>query len=302
MNISEFLAQELSYLPYDIKINLVSAKELPLASEDNCFYKPYQSQRQIDFYWIPWTQDLGVWIAQNGLEAELVVRQDAESIKVGGALTIGLTSVIAGASLNLQKYVAIHSNAVSFQDRAVAFVGTSGRGKSTLSTYCASQGLGFITDDVLVVDEDKLVYPGNPRVKLYTHTAEALGLKNPYQTEYKAFFEPSKIGSFLHCQPVPLGIIYLLEINNQDSNIYSQVLTPSEAVFELLKHSYYASALVPHSRDLLDTYTRLIKQVSVRRLFYPREFEILSQVRDFVESELATISVSTPRSHCLMET
>ena len=297
MNISEFLVQELSYLPYEIEIDLVYEKELPLASEDNCFYKPYQSQRQIDFYWIPWTKDLGVWIAKDGLEAVLVVRQDAESIRVGGALTIGLTSVIAGASLNLQKYVAIHANSVSLQNRAVAFVGTSGRGKSTLSTYCASQGAGFITDDVLVVDREKLVYPGNPRVKLYTHTAEALGLKNPYQTEYKAFLEPSKIGSFLHSQPLPLGTIYLLEINNEDSNIYSQVLSPSEAVFELLKHSYYASALVPHSRDLLDTYTRLIKQVSVRRLFYPRQFALLPQVRDFVAREMTTVPVSTTRSH-----
>ena len=285
MNISEFLTEELAYLPYRVNINSVYADELPLANEDNCFYQPYQSKRIVDRYWIPWTKDLGVWIATDGLEAELVVHTQAESIKVGGALTIGLTSVIAGASLNLQKYVAIHSNSVSFQKQAVAFVGTSGRGKSTLSTFCASQGAGFITDDVLVVDAERLVYPGNPRMKLYTHTATALGLENPFQTEYKAFFEPSTIGSFLHSQPIPLGMIYLLE-RNEDSDIYSEPLGNSQAVFELLKHSYYASALVPHSPDLLSTYARLVKQVPVRRLYYPRQFEALPQVYRFIQQEI----------------
>jgi hypothetical protein len=293
MNISEFLSGELAYLPYRISIGLVYTDELPQANDDNCFYQPYKSQRTVDRYWIPWTKDIGVWIGTDGLEAELIVRKDAEPIEVGGALTIGLTSVIAGASLNLQKYVAIHSNSVSFQGQAVAFVGTSGRGKSTLSTFCACQGEGFVTDDVLVVDADRLVYPGNPRIKLYTHTAASLGLKNPIKTEYKAFFEPSTVGSFLHAQPIPLGIIYLLEINNEDLNIYSKSLSPGEAVFELLKHSYYASALVPHSPGLLNAYAHLVKQVPVKQLYYPRNFETLPQVYDFIQKEIATIPVLT---------
>lgn len=289
MNILDFLLKELEYLPYSVALQLSYTDELPKASEDNCFYEPYQSQRTAPRYWIPWTTDIGVWISKSGLEAEVVVRTNAEKIKVGGALTIGLTSVIAGASLNLQKYVAIHSNAVSFQGRAVAFVGTSGRGKSTLSTFCASQGAGFITDDVLIVNAEGYVYPGNPRIKLYTHTADALGLKNPFQTEYKAFFEPSQIGSFLHSGPIPLGIIYLLE-RSDDTRLCSKPLGPSEAIFELLKHSYYASALLPHDPDLLQAYARLTRQVSIRQLYYPRQFESLPQVYDLIQTEITEIS------------
>jgi hypothetical protein len=285
MNILETVSRELSQIPQMVRVSLESVPNLPNAEQVNCLDTVYFKGRGDSRYWIPWTEELGAWVNSDGSEVAIVVSEASKSDELEGSLTIGLTSVIAGACLNLQNQVAIHANAISLEEFAVAFVGYSGMGKSTLSAYCASRGAGFITDDVLVVDAKGLVYPGNPRLKLYPHTGESLGLDASEETDYKILYEPEHLGAKLHEQPVPLGMIYLLA-ESSEQRIYSEQLSPSQAVFDLLTHSYYASELIPSNPTLLDAYSRLVTQASVRKLFYPRDFTMLPQVYDFLLEEI----------------
>lgn len=284
-NILETVSKELSHILQTVRVSLERVPNLPNAEEVSCLDTVYFKGRGASRYWIRWTEQLGAWVNSDGSEVAIVVREASQDTEIEGSLTIGLTSVIAGACLNLQNQVAIHANAVSLEKFAVAFVGYSGMGKSTLSAYCASRGAGFITDDVLVVDTQGLVHPGNPRLKLYPHTGESLGLDASEETNYKIFYAPEQLGAKLHEQPVPLGIIYLLA-ESSEQRIYSEQLSPSQAVFELLTHSYYASQLIPSNPTLLDTYSRLVTQASVRKLFYPRDFLILPQVYEFILEEI----------------
>ncbi len=285
MNILETVSRELSQIPQMVRVSLESVPNLPNAEQVNCLDTVYFKGRGGSGYWIPWTEELGAWVNSDGSEVAIVVSEASKSDELEGSLTIGLTSVIAGACLNLQNQVAIHANAISLEEFAVAFVGYSGMGKSTLSAYCASRGAGFITDDVLVVDPKGLVHSGNPRLKLYPHTGESLGLDASEDTNYKVFYEPEQLGAKLHEQPVPLSIIYLLA-ESSDQRIYSEQLSPSQAVFDLLTHSYYASELIPSNPTLLDAYSRLVTQASVRKLFYPRDFTMLPQVYNFLVEEI----------------
>jgi hypothetical protein len=285
MNILKTVSRELSHIPQTVRVSLERVPNLPNAEQVNCLDTVYFKERGASRYWIPWTEELGAWVKSDGSEVAIVVSEASKCDEIEGSLTIGLTSVIAGACLNLQNQVAIHANAVSLEKFAVAFVGYSGMGKSTLSAYCASRGAGFITDDVLVVDAKGLVHPGNPRLKLYPHTGESLGLDASEETDYKILYEPEQLGAKLHEQPVPLGIIYLLA-ESSDNRIYSEQLSPSQAVFDLLTHSYYASDLIPSNPKLLDAYTCLVMQASVRKLFYPRDFTMLPQVYDFLLEEI----------------
>ena len=46
----------------------------------------------------------------------------------------------------------LHASAVSVGDRAVVFVGGSGRGKSTLAAWACTTGAAFVSDDLLRID------------------------------------------------------------------------------------------------------------------------------------------------------
>ena len=285
MNILKTISRELSQIPQPVNVTLEPVPNLPITETVNCIDKIYSQGYSADRYWIPWTEELGAWVNANGSDVVLVVSEASKDSEIEGSLTIGLTSVITGACLNLQGQVAIHANAIALNELAVAFVGYSGMGKSTLSAYCASRGAGFITDDVLVIDSNGLVHPGNPRLKLYPHTGESLGLDASEETDYKIFYEPQQLGAKLQKQPIPIGIIYLLA-ESSDKSIYSLPLSPSQAVFDLLTHSYYASTLIPRNPRLLDAYAHLVTQASVRKLFYPRDFAMLPKVYDFLLEEI----------------
>jgi hypothetical protein len=83
-----------------------------------------------------------------------------------GAAT-GIEDVLAsGALLAWQLYMrgslVLHASAVQVGDRIIAFVGPSGRGKSTMAAIMCASGARILTDDLLRIDFDD----GVPRARL----------------------------------------------------------------------------------------------------------------------------------------
>jgi hypothetical protein len=69
----------------------------------------------------------------------------------------GIAPVLVGGAviavhLRLRNELVLHASAVRAGDRAVAFVGASGMGKSTLAAALCRNGYDLVTDDVLRVD------------------------------------------------------------------------------------------------------------------------------------------------------
>jgi hypothetical protein len=283
MNILEIVTEELTQISAVVHLSVEYTSYLPTAVENHlntvCFHK-----QNIDRYWLPWEERFGAWIKADGSEVVMVVRKDAIDINAED-LSVGFTSVLAGICLNLQGQVAIHANAVSLEGSAVIFVGESGMGKSTLSAYCVNQGAGFITDDVLIINAKGLVVPGNARIKLYPHTGMSLGLDTSEKTNYKIFYTPEQLGAKKHERPVPLSIIYLLA-ESDDYRVYSQQLSPTQAVYDLLANSYIHREFIADRPQLLDLYLSATKKAPVKKLFYPRDFRILPKVYDFLLEEI----------------
>lgn len=76
--------------------------------------------------------------------------------------TTGISEVLTtGAMLAFQLYLrghpVLHASAVEMNGTALAFVGSSGQGKSTMAALQCSDGAALITDDVLRVDLDGTV-------------------------------------------------------------------------------------------------------------------------------------------------
>jgi hypothetical protein len=285
LNIEPFLQvvhRELSQPLGGISASLRFVKALPEVNSGRAFADMYLCG---DRYWLPWGQEVGVWIQSDGCSVDIFITEHSNDTNLESSLTNFMTAVVLGACLNLQGRIAIHANSVALEGLAAAFVGYSGRGKSTLTAYCLTQGAEFVTDDVLTVASDGMVHSGCPRLKLYPHTGQGLGLPATEDTDYKIHYHPAQLGGLVKEESIPLGVIYLLE-ESLDNRIYSEQLSPSEAVFALLTHSYYASHLIPQNPALLDAYVRLITQVPVKKLFYPRIFSMLPEVYSFLLEEV----------------
>ena len=80
-------------------------------------------------------------------------------------------------ALSKQGRIVFHASAVETGNGAIAFLGESGRGKSTLAASFAAGGQRFLTDDALLLDPTEggyLVQPSHPSIRLWDDSQEAL--------------------------------------------------------------------------------------------------------------------------------
>jgi hypothetical protein len=85
----------------------------------------------------------------------------------------GLAAVLASGALlavhlKLRPELVLHASAVQLGEGVVAFVGSSGMGKSTLAALVCAHGGRLVTDDVLRVDlaDGARAYPGSTEARL----------------------------------------------------------------------------------------------------------------------------------------
>ena len=94
-----------------------------------------------------------------------------------------------GAVLHQRGLLPLHANAVEIDGKAVAFMGASGEGKSTLAAWFHDQGYRVIADDVCVVRngdvERPYALPGVARLRLWQDALEASGREvGSYERSY----------------------------------------------------------------------------------------------------------------------
>ncbi len=101
-------------------------------------------------------------------------RLRAVTVHVAPDADAGVVSVLAAGALlamhlRLQERLVLHASAVRVDGRAVAFVGASGMGKSTMATLLCAEGRALLSDDVLHVDLDgpgAVVHAGSTETRL----------------------------------------------------------------------------------------------------------------------------------------
>lgn len=86
-----------------------------------------------------------------------------------GYLPVLATGMVLALHLLLRGHVVVHASAVRDGDTAIAFVGASGMGKSTLATALCRDGCTLLADDVLRIEQHgsaMRVYPGSVETRL----------------------------------------------------------------------------------------------------------------------------------------
>lgn len=188
--------------------------------------------------------------------------------------------------LSKQGKLVFHASAVEIGDGAIAFVGESGRGKSTLAASFAANGFRFLTDDGLVVEPGIHGFealPSHPSIRLWEDGEGALVPPTarrapPPHYNSKARFLADE--SLVFCdQPRLLRRAYFLG-DGSAATLELQRLTAAEAVIAWVKHSFLLdieerARLASHFKQVAD----LANQPIHYRLDFPRRFKELERVR-----------------------
>ena len=191
-------------------------------------------------------------------------------------------------ALSRQGRPAFHASVVTVADGCVAFLGTAGRGKSTLAASFALEDAAFLTDDSLIIDESDGVraMPSHASVRLWEDSVEALIPEDTPKADALSFSSKARLlaGDALSYidQPVPLLAAYVLEQDDVDSVAISP-LTGSERQMAWISNSFLLDI---KDKDLLarhfDWTHRISGQVPTFSLDYPRDYGMLGQVRDAI--------------------
>lgn len=186
----------------------------------------------------------------------------------------------------------LHGTAVEHAGRAIALLGGSGFGKSTLAASLLAAGCRLLTDDLLLIHAGAgglQAHPGPARIKLFADAARrhlaAAALGVPMNPLSKKQVIPLDLAQ--RCsEPATLAVLYVLAPPGearQARRLRIEPLHGSAAFVSLLKNTFNRLIVDPARlrRQMVET-TRLVNTVSVRKLMVPRGATHLAEVRDAI--------------------
>jgi len=194
--------------------------------------------------------------------------------------------------------VVVHASAVATPAGAVAFLGGSRRGKSTLAASFWVAGFPLVTDDCLRIDQRgrRLVaVPGYPSVRLWPDAMRELAIETRAARPSAHYTEKIRVGSGagdrrFATRPLPIARVYVLAGARRGGGrqpVRIEPLSARDGLVEIIAHLY---RLDVGRRDLLrrdfDRLADLARRLPVRRLHVPRGLTRLREVRDAIQRDL----------------
>ena len=192
-------------------------------------------------------------------------------------------------ALSRQGKLVLHGSAVEIGGQGAAFLGESGRGKSTLAASFATEGTRFLTDDGLLlewVDDRCMILPSHPSIRLWEDSQDALVSEGMAMAPAVSFTTKARFlagpGITFCNEARPLRRLFFLGEGEVETPTI-EPLRPAEALIELVKHSFLLDI---EARDMLarhfDDLSRLAALPIYCRLDYPRSYAALPSVREAV--------------------
>ena len=200
-------------------------------------------------------------------------------------------------ALSRQFKLVLHASAVEIGDFSVAFLGVSGRGKSTLAASFATSGCRFLTDDGLQLETSEggyVIQPSHPSIRLWDDSRLALMPETTLTAPSVDFTPKSRFladDEVAYCDVArPLRCLYFLGDGDTDS-VSIEPVSGRDAMVELVRHSFLLDI---EARDMLMHHfgqlTELARIPMFFRLDYPRRSEKLPLVRDAVIQHAVRLS------------
>lgn len=133
-----------------------------------------QQHSNDDNYLLGEIEGFGMLLVQGGREIIL----DPHPVTDESVLRPFILGAIMSILLRQRGLFVLHASSVVINDIAVAFMGESGWGKSTLAESFHAQGYSILTDDLMAIQLDSqqpLVIPSFPQIKLWPDAAASIG-------------------------------------------------------------------------------------------------------------------------------
>lgn len=187
--------------------------------------------------------------------------------------------------LSARGKLVFHASAIEVPAGAIAFLGGSRRGKSTLAAYFALNGYRFLTDDGLILEPVRggyQVIPSHPSIRLCGDSNKTLR-GSEFETEATSTVN-SKVrilsGTDLaYCdRPRRLRVAYFLGDGSAQDIAFRQ-LAPSDTMLEWVANSF---VLDVGSRQMMrahfDRVANLANMLVCYRLDFPRRYNELERL------------------------
>jgi len=190
-------------------------------------------------------------------------------------------------ALSRQGKLVLHGSAVEIGEQAVAFIGASGRGKSTLAASFAATGMRFLTDDALVLQwtgDELMAVPSHPSIRLWEDSQEALASNGFDVAPAVDCTSKARLlaGPALpHCDLArPLRHLYFLGEGRAFAPTIEPI-KPAAALMQMVRNSFLldideSQVLAGHFEDI----SRIAKVAMHYQLDYPRRYKDLRFVRE----------------------
>ncbi len=229
-----------------------------------------------DLLHLVYFDDTEFWINRKG--TELWARWP-KNLTIEDTATYLLGPVL-GLLLRLRGVTCLHASAVAFADRAIAFVGSEGAGKSTTAALLARRGFAVISDDVVALverDGSFYVYPAYPYLCLWPDSVTMVYGPDKKLPSFSPSWDKrllSLAGNELRfeAQSLPLGAIFVLgERGSLPETPFLEQLTLRDGLLALVANSYATNLLDKEMRACeFELFGRMLERVPIRRL-RPRE-------------------------------
>lgn len=172
----------------------------------------------------------------------------------------------------------LHAAGVVIDGGAVALVGGSGRGKSTLAALFHEHGRAVLADDALPIEVEGCAGSALPQkpIVAYPAAARVAKLRAPTAQALARALAPDPIGDrqvlpLSPAEPTPLRAIFVL---GDDAPLQVRRLTKQQALLELVRHCHRVDptdvALLTRELEQLE---RVVREIPVHSIRHPRRFE-----------------------------
>lgn len=192
----------------------------------------------------------------------------------------------------------LHATVVVVHQQAVAFLGDSGYGKSSLGAAFLRAGHTLLTDDILVITEEDrrfMAHPGPPRIKLFPDIAKTLlgeqVLGMPMNPTTSKLVIPLAHKQSAHAA-APLRAIYMLRPPTTDVPLTRVTITPlsqRRACLDLLANTFNPVIVNPDRLTRqFNLATRLAAAVPIKSLSFPKDLSRLPAVVEALRGDLTS--------------
>jgi hypothetical protein len=204
-----------------------------------------------------------------------------------------LLGPVFGALLHQRDDLVLHGSAIGVGGEGVAFLGSSGVGKSTLAAAFRNRGHPVLTDDLCVVRPGAggrmMIYPGFPQAKLWLDSLEKLDVSSEGLRRIRSKIEKRAVplGKAFAPAPLPVKKLYLLNPTSRPELELLPVSGPAK--FDILRCNTYRFrflADVDAKAGHFQLALQLARQVPVTVVVRPESSFCLDDLVTLIEADL----------------